>query len=228
MPTLLEQARSFLYGAHQGALGSLNQGVPFVSAVNLIAANDGRVLLMVSELAEHSCNLKDNPQCSILLTAAGVADIQESPRLTLVGCVETVEGEQAARYLALFPHTASYLELDFYFLAVRVERARWIAGFGKAVWLEPSKLCATLPWDDGVEVDMVAHMNDDHRSALQSYLRLADAEAEKVSMAAIDPWGFWLLADGKPLRVAFEAPATSPDQVRNTLKELAEISRPWP
>jgi len=225
---MLEQARSFLYGAHQGALGSLNQGVPFVSAVNLIAANDGRVLLMVSKLAEHSANLQQNPACSLLLTAVGAADIQASPRLTLVGRVEVVEREEAARYLALFPHTASYLELDFYFLAIRVERARWIAGFGRAVWLEPSKLCATLPWDESAEADMVAHMNQDHAPELQRYLHLADADAQKVSMAAIDPWGFWLLADGKPARIAFEAPATSPDQVRNTLIELAEISRPWP
>ncbi len=229
MPALLQQAKAFLYGAHQGAMGSIDQGTPFVSAVNLVASNDSQVVLMVSKLAEHSRNLQANPACSILLTEAGAADIQESPRLTLVGEVAPLSVEQAGRYLRLFPHTASYLELDFYFLALRVQRARWIAGFGRAVWLEGDKLCGSLPWGDSTELDMVEHMNQDHADALRAYLALSGHEpASELTMAALDPWGLWLLADGKPVRVSFEVAATTPADIRKTLIALKEISPPGP
>ena len=225
MPAVLEQARAFLYGAHQGALGSIDNGAPFVSAVNLVAASDGRVLLMVSRLAEHSQNLAMNPACSILLSAAGAPDIQQGPRLTLVGDVVKVSTEQAQRYLDLFPHTEKYLDLDFYFLALNPRRARWIAGFGRAVWLEGKDLCTPPPWGEQEGTSMIEHMNNAHVDALVAYLALSGRPpADSLSMAALDPWGLWLLADGEPVRVPFEVPAMTPEAVRNTLIELKEIS----
>jgi len=72
-------------------------------------------------------------------------------------------------------------------------------------------------------------MNQDHADALRSYLALSGrAPATELSLAAIDPWGLWLLADGKPVRVPFEVPATTPGAVRKTLIALQDVYPPAP
>lgn len=222
MMNLLEQARQFLFSAHMAALGTLDGGMPYVSAVNIAAANDGTVLMQVSALAEHSRNLEVNGACSLLISTSDASDSQSSPRLSLVGHAEKVSPEQAERYLRLFPHSQDYLQLDFYFLAVHIDKARWIPGFAKAVWLNGNELTAPVPWDTATELSMVEHMNHDHASAIARYAQLM-AEDQSANLAAIDPWGMWLLADGRRLRFPFEVPVSSVAQARQTLVELAQV-----
>ena len=222
MLNLLEQARQFLFSAHMAALGTLDGGVPYVSAVNIVAANDGTVLMQVSALAEHSRNLEVNGACSLLISSSDASDSQSSPRLSLVGHAEKVSPEQAERYLRLFPHTQDYLQLDFYFLAVHIDKARWIPSFANAAWLSGEQLTAPVPWDTATELSMVEHMNHDHARAIARYAQLM-AESEPTNLAAIDPWGMWLLADGRRLRFPFEVPVHSVVQARQTLVELAQV-----
>lgn len=228
MPTI-DEARAFLFGACHGALATTQPGgIPFASAINLIADNRGRILLLVSKLAEHAVNLDHAPSCSLLLINRDEADWQAAPRMSLMGHVHPVPVDEGERYLKLFAHTRDYLELDFHFLAFEIEKARWIPGFSKACWLAGEEVGFPLPFDHDREQDMVRHMNEDHSDALAHYLALAGWEGEQVRMAAVDCWGMWLIVDGVPRRYPFAAPAEDADAIRDTLVTLARTPLPEP
>ena len=61
------------------------------------------------------------------------------PRVTLVGRAEPVEDRTAfaEAYVRLHPSAASYINFpDFGFYRLRVERVRYIAGFGQMGWIK--------------------------------------------------------------------------------------------
>ena len=60
------------------------------------------------------------------------------PRVTLIGRAEPVEDREqyAQAYVRLHPTAASYINFpDFGFFRLRVERVRYIAGFGQMGWI---------------------------------------------------------------------------------------------
>lgn len=223
-----QQAAAFLFSQLHGALSTVDEaGDPFSSAVNLVPDGDGRLLMLVSELAVHTRHLKQDSRCSVLVFAGG-EDWQASPRLTLRGRVEELDAAAGERYLALFPDARDYLGMDFSFRGVLVEDARWIAGFGRAGWLDAAALGLVAPWSMEREREMLDHMNADHRDALLHYARGAglEPEPEGLRLAALDPWGAWLLADDRRVRIPFDEPARTAGRVREQLVALAR--RPLP
>lgn len=218
-----QQAAAFLFSQVHGALSTVDEaGDPFSSAVNLVPDGDGRLLMLVSELAVHTKHLKADSRCSVLVFAGG-EDWQAAPRLTLRGKVEELDRQAGERYLALFPEAREYLAMDFSFRGVLVDDARWIAGFGKAGWLKAAELGLVAPWSAEREREMVDHMNEDHRDALFHYARGLGREADEVTLAALDPWGAWLLADGNRLRLPFPETARTAGRVREQLVNLAQV-----
>lgn len=216
------QAAAFLFAQPHGALSTVDgAGDPFSSAVNLVPDGDGRLLMLVSELAVHTDHLKQDSRASVLVFAGG-EDWQASPRLTLRGKVEELEAAAGERYLALFPQAREYLRMDFSFRGLLVDDARWIAGFGKAAWLDAAELGLVAPWSWNREQEMVAHMNEDHADALFHYARCHGHEPQSVSMAALDPWGAWLHLDDRRLRLAFPEAARTAGRVREQLVALAQ------
>lgn len=219
-----QQAAAFLFGQLHGALSTVDEaGDPFSSAVNLVPDGDGRLLMLVSDLAVHTKHLKQDSRCSVLVFAGG-EDWQASPRLTLRGKVEELDDDAGERYLALFPEARDYLAMDFSFRGVLVDDARWIAGFGKAAWLDAAELGLVAPWSAERETEMVAHMNEDHRDALFHYARDAGLAPAEVRMAALDPWGAWLRVDGARVRLPFRETARTAGRVREQLVSLTRAS----
>ena len=216
-----QEAAAFLFSQLHGALSTVDEaGDPFSSAVNLVPDGDGRLLMLVSELAVHTQHLKQDSRCSVLVFAGG-EDWQASPRLTLRGRVEELDAAAGERYLALFPEAREYLSMDFSFRGVLVEDARWIAGFGRAAWLDAAALGLVMPWSAEREREMVEHMNVDHQDALLHYARGAGLAPERVSLVALDPWGAWLLVDERRVRIPFDEPARTAGRVREQLVALA-------
>ena len=225
----IDDARAFLYGACHGALATRQtDDTPFASAINLVADNRGRILVLVSQLAEHAVNLDHAPQCSLLLINRDEADWQAAPRMSLTGHVHPVAQEEGERYLQLFPHTRDYLELDFRFLAFEIKKARWIPGFSRACWLSGEDVGFPLPFDHAREREMVRHMNEDHSDALAHYLALVGWEGEQVRLAALDCWGMWLIVDDVPRRYPFPSFAEDATAIRETLVALARRPLPEP
>jgi putative heme iron utilization protein len=131
-----DRARALLASGRHAALATLlDDGHPYASLVAFAADDRGPVLLL-SDLAEHTRNLRRDARASLLLAEPGADDPLARPRATFVGrCAAAARGEVAALYLARHPEAAGYLELrDFSFWRLEVEAVRFVGGFGVMSW----------------------------------------------------------------------------------------------
>ncbi len=127
--------------ARHGVLSTLipDEGYPYGSMVEILPLPDGDLVLFLSQLAEHRRFLTADPRASVVIAP----HIQQpramaQPRVTLVGRAEPVEDRDwyAEAYVRLHPTAASYINFpDFGFYRLRVERVRYIAGFGQMGWI---------------------------------------------------------------------------------------------
>ncbi len=75
-------ARKLLRAARVGSLASAMQGQPFASMVTPATAPDLTLLLLLSDLSEHTRHLRGEPRCSLLVWgAAEGANPQTAPRV---------------------------------------------------------------------------------------------------------------------------------------------------
>ena len=134
--------QQLIHGRMIAALGTLHQGVPFVSMVTYAAARDGSLILHVSRLAAHTQDMLDNPDVSLLITESEAAGKmpQALARVTVQGRAKMLDRDSEkytdAReiYLSRFPDAAPLFEFaDFSIFVIEPVSARVIAGFGQAV-----------------------------------------------------------------------------------------------
>ncbi|MGB1465030.1 MAG: HugZ family protein [Alcanivorax nanhaiticus] len=216
------QAQAFLYQHAHAALATVDSsGQPLSTAVNVVPDGQGRLLLLLSDLAEHTVNIRSIQAVSLMWVDESHSDWQAAERLSVTGHLEQVSAEAGTRYLQVFPHMRDYLQLDFHFFALRPQKARWIPGFGKACWLDGESLLPVHGWDMNRELGMVGHMNADHSDACDHYLSLLGCPGEGAKMLAVDPWGSWLLHEGNLRRLPFASRAEDAVQVREALVALA-------
>ncbi len=219
-------------GNHQGILSTLSEeldGHPFGSVVAF--AHDGRGMptILISSIAEHTRNIKADPRVSLTLTEPG-ADGQALGRVTLVGRAlpAAADDEITSRYYARFPQAVEYHRAhDFSFYRIEVSRVRYIGGFGRIHWLEPEAVCRRNPFSAVEEQRMIAHMNADHVDAMRDYCRMAGVEIGNTQprMSAIDAEGFDLMLGKALLRIPFEAPVRTPDEVRKAMVAMVRQAR---
>lgn len=138
---VLARLRAMVAEARHGALATLEpeNGHPVASRVGLTTLEDGTPLVFVSLLAAHTPALLADPRCSLLVGEVGRGDPVAHKRATLFCTAARIErhspGGVAAleRYLDANPKARLYAELpDFLLFALRVERATYNGGFGKA------------------------------------------------------------------------------------------------
>jgi len=221
----------------QGILSTLSQelaGYPFGSVATFTPDRQGRPLIFISDLAQHTRNIKADARVSLTLIEAG-DDIQASGRLTLVGDAKPVpeeEGEAvAARYFRRFPQATAYRQAhDFHFYRIELVLLRYIGGFGRIHWLAPQALCLPNPFAEAVEARMIAHMNADHGDALRNYCRLYGVEPGEATprLAGIDGEGFDLMLGSRLLRIDFETPVATAEEVRAAMVALARRAQTEP
>ncbi|MBI2748152.1 MAG: pyridoxamine 5'-phosphate oxidase family protein [Burkholderiales bacterium] len=154
-PRLTQALRSLLTSQRVAALGTLGaDAYPFVSMVPFaIETTSAQVVIHVSGLAAHSRNLQATPQVSLLVMQAEVAGepVHALPRVTLDGLATVLprDGAEWSRardaYLARFPDAQPMTELgDFMFVAIAVQGARQVAGFGAARSLDAEAIAEVL------------------------------------------------------------------------------------
>ncbi len=117
-PEELAIVAALLRGQRQAALGTLRDGVPFVSMVAYaIEPGFDGFLLHLSRFAQHTRQLLADPRASLLICEGddGRDDVQTLARITLVGSAAPVAADDLPaareRYLAWLPAAANAVRL---------------------------------------------------------------------------------------------------------------------
>ncbi|MFW5967306.1 MAG: HugZ family protein [Persicimonas sp.] len=238
-PSHATSARSLLVASNRGVLSTLDQrdGIPYGSLVEYAPLEEGDALFLLSDLAAHTTNFKRDERAS-LFVATGLSEGRPLAleRATLMGAIEEVEPDDDLRevYLDEHPQVRGYVDFsDFGFWRLRVERVRYIGGFGRMSWVDGEAYGDADP-DPLAEAaaGAIDHMNRDHGDALLDYVR-AFSKVDQPSephMVALDQFGFDVQvrnADGrqKKVRISFEQPLDDPSALRSTMVELVERAR---
>lgn len=231
-------ARRILRALPMAALATraaATDGWPYASLVALATGHDGMPVLLLSRLSDHTRNLDADDRASLLLdNTSGLANRMAGERLTLQGHVRPLDEEHREplrrRYLARHPGAAAYEGFaDFAYRGFTITRAHLIGGFAKAYWLDAREFMPRLPAGyalEAAEPGILAHMNDDHRDAIDHYARtLAGRAGDGWRMSGIDLEGIDLRRSGETARVGFDAPVHDAASARAALVALAERAR---
>jgi putative heme iron utilization protein len=239
-PTHGERARTLVAAIRTGTLCTIAKepaGFPYGSFVTF-AMEGADPVFFVSELAEHTKNLRGDARASLLVAEGGEADPLANGRVTLIGNGRKLDGgaeHDAARraYLQAHPNAEYYIDYkDFAFWRIDVDAVRYIGGYGRMSWVEP------VEWRDG-EPDPIAphaaaiigHMNADHGDAMRSYCHAFTraSDATEATMTSVDRYGFEMSAQTgrgpRPIRLAFSTAISTPDEARREMVALASRAR---
>ncbi|MEM0997752.1 MAG: DUF2470 domain-containing protein [Bacteroidota bacterium] len=234
-PEVIRQARNLVYTGQFGVLSTISvklAGFPFGSVVPYCLDEQGRPVVLISTIAQHTRNLSQDNRCSLTITL-GEDDVQEHARIGLIGRMQALPAEATAtaeRYYRYFPHTRGYHDThDFSLYYLDPVAVRYIGGFGAIHWIEVEPFLHPNPFHGKGEVRIVDHMNEDHRDSLVHYLshfksrKVADPEA--VRMAGINAQGFDVFVGKKKVWFEFEQPIANALQAREALVAMARTAR---
>jgi putative heme iron utilization protein len=222
------EARKLLRAARSGTLAtSADGGQPFASLVTPACAPDLSILLLLSNLSEHTRHLRAEPRCSIIVTgAAEGANPQTTPRVTVTGVAEAADDPVLkSRYVAVHPYAALYADFgDFHLWRVRPMAALFVGGFARAVRLtgadltpEPIAVAAVAD----AETDIISHCNNDHPDALAAIA----GQAGDWRMVAADTDGADLAQYERVIRIDWSSPVTDAGGVRGELVRMTREAR---
>jgi putative heme iron utilization protein len=198
---------------------TLADGRPYASLVLLAWDFDGAPLLLLSDLAEHSRNLARDPRQALLIDGTGgLADPLTGPRASLIGKAAPVGHDRLlARFLARHPSAETYAGFaDFKLYRVTLERAHFVAGFGRIRWIEGKEL--RLVGDcDGLaraEAALLAELNGEDGSKAEKLL----GRGPGWRLTGLDPEGADLRRKGETARIEFAAPVWDAASLRDALR----------
>lgn len=236
-PDPAREARRLIRAAGSAALATQADGQPFASLVTPATAPDLSPLLLLSTLSEHTRQLRTEPRCALLFTGApNGPNPQTTPRVTLTGRAEPVEGAETAalkaRWLARHPYAALYADFaDFSLWRVAPGGALLVGGFARAVRL---RVAALMPEPASVAAlaaaGIVEHVNADHADAVAAIAEglLGQAPAASDSpwrLIAVDVDGADLSAGERVCRLHFSRAVSAAEDVRAELVRAARAGR---
>lgn len=223
--------------ARTGALGTVtpDTGAPFVSLVTTATDPAGAPLLLLSDLAVHTRNIRADSRVSLLVEEAYPNDPLAGSRATLVGRLTALTEEAAReaarrRFLSKHREAAVYAGFgDFAFYRLDIDTVHLVAGFGRIVdmaaadfLLDCSDCGELLAASDGA----VEHMNEDHADALALYATaLVGAPPGDWQATGLDPEGLDMRAGDLTCRLIFPETLRGPGPLRAVLKRLADQAR---
>jgi putative heme iron utilization protein len=196
----------------------------------------GRPLFLISSMAMHTQNLKEDTRASLLVTQSDAADPLGSARVTLMGEAFRVDGPDlpAIRkaYLARHENARYWVDYeDFAFYRMEIADVYFVGGFGVMGWVaaedylqaEPDPLAESAP-------AIIDHMNRDHADALLLLARrFAGIEADHAVMTSVDRLGFHVrLKTGERVhgaRIAFLLQARTVADTRRIMEQMLRLAR---
>jgi putative heme iron utilization protein len=238
-PTHAERARTMAEQLTVGTLCTLAQepkGHPYGSLVTF-ALDAGDPVFLISELAEHTRNLRQDARASLLIAESVAEDPLANARATLLGQCTPLAGLESASaraaYLARQPNAAYYADFkDFAFWKLWVDSVRYIGGYGRMSWVGGGDWKSAEPDPIAPDaLDILTHMNADHADALALYCRAFSkaVDTRAATMTSVDRYGFEMSAQTaagpRPIRLAFANPISNKTEARKALVALVAEAR---
>lgn len=237
-PSAAEEARTIAASTNTATLASLTAtGDPWASFVTYGLLH-GAPVLCVSQLAEHGRNLAGDPRASLsIIEPGGGADPLANSRITLAGVVERPAGHElaAARDAHINAVAAArfYIEYsDFSLWVLRVQRVRWVGGYGRMDSATAADYAAASP--DPVRplaAGAIEHLNADHADSLAQMARVLGGypDTESAECTGVDRYGLDLKVatprGAAYTRVGFGRRLESADELRSAAAELGRRAR---
>jgi putative heme iron utilization protein len=224
-------ARKLLRAARVGTLATSVAGQPFASLVTPACAPDLSVLLLLSDLSEHTRHLRAEPRCGLLVAGpAAEQNPQTAPRVTVTGLAEPIDDATLkARWLAVHPYASLYADFgDFHLWRLRPLGALFVGGFARATRLKQADLTpdpAAVAALGAEEAGILAHCNGDHADAMARLGVAASGVAGAWRMVAADVDGSDLVLGEQVERLAWAAPVSDAGQVRGELVRMMTAAR---
>ena len=228
------QARSIVRRAKKAGLATMNAeaGGPFVSLATVATGMSGAPVVLLSDLARHTRDVKKDPRVSLLFDASGEnGDPLEGARVSVSGELAKSESpHDRARFLERHRSGAGYADFaDFAFYRLHVAEAYLVGGFGRIHSVPADDFLIGDPRAgafEQAEPGILEHMNADHSDAIALYATHLLAEPEGPwRMCGFDPDGFDLSLSGALARFEFPTPLAAPADARRALAELAGTAR---
>ena len=225
--TPAHQAIMLLREARVGTLATVTDGQPFASLVTPGTAPDRSVLMLLSNLSEHTRHLKADPRCSLMVTGtATTINPQTAPRFTLTGTASPIEDASLkARWLALHPYAAMYADFgDFALWRIAPRAGMLVGGFARAFRLKQASLAADPRAVAAVAAaaeSIMDHCNTDHPDTLHGIAGGIGA----WRMVAVDIDGCDLAEGETVRRIPWSAPVADAATIRTELVKLARSAR---
>ena len=218
-------ARHLFLRESYGVLATISVDLPeypFGSVTPYCADSEGRPIIYISTIAQHTKNILANSKVSLTVLENSIEsdDVQARGRVTCIGDARRMNPDDTKaageRYFRYFPSARQYDGThDFAFFRLDLVRIRYIGGFGKIYWVEPQEFVRKNPFSRAQELRIVQHMNQDHRDALKGY-----AGTDAV-MIGIDGEGFDLHTAAFKRRIPFDTPISTMEEAREALIAMA-------
>jgi heme iron utilization protein len=220
-------ARKLLRAARSATLATSAAGQPFASLVTPACTPDLAILLLLSDLSEHTRHLRADPRCAVLV--CGVAEgvnPQTTPRVSVTGVAERVmDAALRGRFLTVHPYAALYADFaDFALWRVRPMGGLYVGGFAQAARLRAADIApdpAGVVAIAAAEAEIIAHCNTAHPDAMAALAGTPGA----WRMVSIDVDGFDLALEERVIRVHWPAPVADTKDVRRALIGLVRAAR---
>ncbi len=226
---LLHQVGSGIFSTHS----SKWEGYPIGSVIPYSTDQRGRPVVLISTIAEHTKNIKNNPKVALTVQESPSGNVQAKGRISILGEMHSLapDAEECRqRYYRYFPTSKDYHEAhDFHFYYLSPLTVRYIGGFGKIHWVEGSDFELENPFFGAEERRIVDHMNEDHRHNLRSYCRhykkVSLSEGQELSMLGLDSEGFDVMAGEQRLRFSFPHRITTAQEARQMMVDMAKAAK---
>lgn len=210
----------------------LDTGKPYGSLVLIGTDPVSDPLLLLSDLAVHSENISRSPEVSLLVSElpANVDPLTQA-RITLQGqLVKESRPTSLRRYLRRYPTAEQFAGFtDFHLYRLVVDRAHLVGGFGNIHWIDSDQIGLKHHFlcEEGSEIDIINHMNEDHANAVQDIAATSKSKDTVKSwhMIGLDPEGFDLRSGWDFQRVPFENIVSNANNIRKEFVSMVKNAR---
>lgn len=232
--TLADAARALIRRTDAGVLSTHSvelEGYPFGSLTPFVASHEGRPVVFISNLAQHTKNMLADSRLCLTVFDPTEKNRQVSTRVSIMGDGQPVPEDQvgvlAERYFAFFPAARRFAGLpDFRFYWVEPYHVRFIAGFGQIHWLEKKGWLVLTPDWKGEESQIIQQVNERHVNTLTSLCsHFYEIQPKTAQVIAADPEGFHVRTDAEILYFTFERPCVTRNQLSKAIDRMVQQSQ---